>query len=568
MNQTARQSDTADLPLTKLKGVGPRVAERLSHLGINTVQDLLFHLPLRYEDRTRITPIGSLRPGDTAVIQGKVQLTEVKFGKRRMLLSRIGDGTGMIGLRFFHFNAQQQQNLARGVTVRCYGEVRVGQQMLEIAHPEYQRVDPDSIPEVQPHLTAIYPVTEGLHQLSLRKLTDQVLDLLTQDRLVLPDLLPADLIRQADQPELKAALLYIHRPPPDAPLDVLSEGRHVMQQRLALEELLAHTLSLRKLRHRSQQQQAPVLKGAGALINNFITALPYTLTGAQQRVVSEIEHDIHQPVPMQRLVQGDVGSGKTVVAAMAVLHAVEAKLQAAVMAPTEILAEQHFRNFSDWLTPLGIHVAWLSGKLKAAARRKALASIAAGEAQVIVGTHALFQEQVEFDRLGLIVVDEQHRFGVHQRLSLREKGAQNGQHPHQLIMTATPIPRTLAMTVYADLDCSVIDELPPGRKPVETVVLPDQRRDDVVQRVEHACREGRQVYWVCTLIEESEALQCQAAEDAARELAEVLSEFRVGLVHGRMKADQKEQTMAAFKNGELDLLVATTVIEVGVDVPN
>jgi len=568
MSPVAENSRTDDLSLTRLKGVGPKVAERLQKIGIHNIQDLLFHLPLRYEDRTRIVPIGSLRLGETAVVQGKVLLTEIKFARRRMLVSRISDGTGSIGLRFFHFNAQQQQALTRGATIRCYGEVRTGKQMLELVHPEYQIVEAESVPEVQEHLTSIYPTTEGLHQLSLRNLTEQVIDLLRDNTLKLDEFLPDDIQDGLGYTSLRDSLLYVHRPPPDAPLDILAEGGHISQRRLAFEELLAHTLSLRKLRHRAQQHAAPVLTGNDELVTAFKQGLPFELTKAQQRVVDEIETDLHKPMPMQRLVQGDVGSGKTVVAALAALRAVESGYQAALMAPTEILAEQHFRNFSDWLEPLGIEVAWLSGKLKTKPRRETLEAIDLGKARVIVGTHALFQEGVNFSELGLIIVDEQHRFGVHQRMSLREKGANDGQYPHQLIMTATPIPRTLSMTVYADLDCSVIDELPPGRKPVETVVLPDNRREDVVQRVEHVCRDGRQVYWVCTLIEESEKLQCQAAEDTATLLTEALGDIRVGLVHGRMKPEQKELVMRHFKNGEIDLLVATTVIEVGVDVPN
>jgi len=512
--------------------------------------------------------MGTLRAGDSAVVQGKILLTEIKFARRRMLLSRISDGTGSIGLRFFHFNAQQQQSLVRGATLRCYGEVRVGKQMLELVHPEYQLVEAESAPEVQEHLTAIYPTTEGLHQLGIRKLMTQVIERLQQNRLRLDEYLPEQIQQQQGFTSLRDALLYVHCPPPDAPLDIMAEGGHIYQQRLAFEELLAHTLSLRKLRHRAQQHAAPVLQGDGRLLNVFKQNLPFELTAAQQRVVDEIETDLRKAMPMQRLVQGDVGSGKTVVAALAALRAVESGYQAAIMAPTEILTEQHYRNFVSWLEPLGIEVAWLSGKLKTKPRRETLDAIHVGRARVIVGTHALFQEGVNFSELGLIIVDEQHRFGVHQRMSLREKGANNGQYPHQLIMTATPIPRTLSMTVYADLDCSVIDELPPGRKPIETVVIPDNRREDVVQRVEHACREGRQVYWVCTLIEESETLQCQAAEDTAKLLAEALAEVRVGLVHGRMKPEQKERVMRHFKSGDIDLLVATTVIEVGVDVAN
>ena len=572
MNDFAQGGHENNLPVTSLKGVGPKVAERLGRLDIHSVEDLLFHLPYRYEDRTRISPIGALRPGNEVVIEGKIELTEIKFARRRMLLSRLSDGTGFITLRFFHFNARQQAALARGVTLRCYGEVRLSSMGLEMTHPEYQYIDSDKPVDVEQTLTPVYSTTEGLHQLSMRNLTEQALAKLQSNELTLNELVPADVWQPsgspAPLPSLSDAIHFLHRPPPSVDLSSLAEGEHPMQQRLIQEELLAHTLSLRQLRNRMRKHQALALQSNGNLSEKFLHNLEFQLTGAQQQVIGEVEKDLQAAVPMQRLVQGDVGSGKTIVALMAVLHAVESGYQAAVMAPTEILAEQHFRNFEQWLTPLGIKLAWLSGKLKASERKQALQKLSEGEARVAVGTHALFQEEVKFRHLALVVVDEQHRFGVHQRLALREKGKHNGYYPHQLIMTATPIPRTLSMAVYADLDCSVIDELPPGRKPVETVVIPDNRRDDVVARVHRACQEGRQVYWVCTLIEESEVLQCQAAEDTATALAEALPEVRVGLVHGRLKSDAKEKVMQAFKQGEIDLLVATTVIEVGVDVPN
>lgn len=556
------------MPVTALKGVGPKVAERLARLDIHTVEELLFHLPLRYEDRTHVTPIGALQAGSEAVIVGKVELTEIRFGRRRMLLSRLSDGTGFITLRFFHFNARQQQALERGVELRCFGEVRRGKVGLEMTHPEYRQVDIDERVIDEASLTPIYPTTEGLHQLSLRNLTDQALQRLQSNQLHLQELIPAAMRDDSELPSLRDSLLFLHRPPPEVSLESLTAPDHPMRQRLAFEELLAHTLSLRQLRNRVRRHQAPALRQQGRLSSRFLAALEFDLTAAQQRVIAEIETDLSQASPMQRLVQGDVGAGKTVVAAVAVLNAVEAGYQAAVMAPTELLAEQHYRNFRQWLTPLGVEVAWLSGKLKAAERRTALQALISGSARVVIGTHALFQDEVVFQKLALVIVDEQHRFGVHQRLSLHEKGRQDGLYPHQLIMTATPIPRTLSMAVYADLDCSVIDELPPGRQPVDTVVVPGTRRDEVVARVHRACRENKQVYWVCTLIEESELLQCQAAEDTAAVLTEALVDVRVGLVHGRMKSEAKDVVMQAFKSGEIDLLVATTVIEVGVDVPN
>ncbi len=558
----------ARLPVTSLKGVGPRMAERLERLGIRTAQDLLFHLPLRYQDRTRVVPIGCLRPGDQAVVEGEILLTEVKMGRRRMLLTRLADGSGSLTLRFFHFTAAQQQALARGTRVRCFGEVRRGGATLEMVHPEY-RLAPEGAPvPVEEHLTPIYPATEGLQQISLRNLIGQLLERLVAEPRLLRDWLVPELFADRPPLELAEAIELVHRPPPDASVQLLEEGRHPAQQRLAFEELLAHQLSMRRLRALLDHKQAPVLDPPGSLARELLGSLPFGLTGAQQRVVAEIAADLRKSHPMQRLVQGDVGSGKTVVAALAALRAVEAGYQAAVMAPTELLAEQHCHSFSRWLEPLGIRVAWLAGKLKGKGRREMLAALAEGQAAVAVGTHALFQGEVGFARLGLVIIDEQHRFGVHQRLALRDKGVQEGLYPHQLIMTATPIPRTLAMTAYADLDVSVIDELPPGRTPVETVVVPDSRREAVIERVRLACRDGRQAYWVCTLIEESELLQCEAAEATAALLAELLAELRVALVHGRMKGAEKERVMAAFKAGEVDLLVATTVIEVGVDVPN
>ncbi|RRQ22097.1 ATP-dependent DNA helicase RecG [Thiohalobacter thiocyanaticus] len=569
MDARTQTDETLDrVPVTALKGVGPRLAEKLARLNIATVQDALFHLPLRYEDRTRVVPIGALQPGGRAVIEGEIGHTEIKFARRRMLLVHLADGTGALVLRFFHFNAAQQAALARGSRIRCFGEVRSGPTRLEMVHPEYRRVDVDEpVPEAET-LTPIYPATEGVHQLGLRSLTDQALAWLEAHPDSLPDWLADSGIEPDGLPGLRAAIQLVHRPPPDVDLAALEAGEHPAQRRLVLEELVAHHLSLRVLRWRAQSQQAPVLRGDGRLRRALREQLAFPLTGAQERVVAEIEADVARAHPMLRLVQGDVGSGKTVVAALAALAAVESGMQVALMAPTELLAEQHLRNFADWLTPLGVELAWLSGRTKGAARRTLLEQIRSGAARVVIGTHALFQEEVEFHRLGLVIIDEQHRFGVHQRLALRDKGGQEARLPHQLTLTATPIPRTLAMAVYADLDTSVIDELPPGRKPVTTVVIPDSRRPEVVERVRRACAEGRQAYWVCTLIEESESLQCQAAEEAAAELREALPELRVGLVHGRLKSNEKAAIMAQFKQGGLDLLVATTVIEVGVDVPN
>ncbi len=558
----------ADASLTALRGVGPSVAAKLARVGVENVQDLLFHLPMRYEDRTRVVPIGSLRPGEHAVVEATVELVEVVFRRRRTLLVRVADGTGALTLRFFHFSNAQKDGLARGATLHIYGEARPGRQSLEMVHPEYRVVRVGDTGATADALTPVYPSTEGVHQARWRTLTDQAFAALKSGAVVLPEFLPDTILERLELPDLHAALAYVHRPPPDAELDALAAGTHPAQRRLAFEELLAHNLSLRLMRERTAENRAPVLNAAGKLVSAFVESLPFELTGAQRRVLDEIFADLKRNRPMMRLVQGDVGSGKTVVAAAAALRAVECGCQAVLMAPTELLAEQHFRNFERWLAPLEVEPTFFAGRVKGRARTAQLERMASGDAPIVIGTHALFQEEVSFPRLALVIVDEQHRFGVHQRLALREKGREAGWQPHQLIMTATPIPRTLAMSAYADLDGSVIDELPPGRAEVRTVVVPESRRDEVVARVHAACGDGRQAYWVCPLIEESDTLAAQAAEDTATRLAAALPELRIGLVHGRLKPDKRERVMAEFKAGALDLLVATTVIEVGVDVPN
>lgn len=553
------------IAITELKGVAAKMAEKLHKLGINTVQDLLFHLPLRYEDRTRIYPIASLTPGSYGTIEAEIQSSQIINGRKRMLICNVRDDSGTMTLRFFNFSAAQRNAMQQGLTIRAYGEVRRGNHQAEIIHPDYKILKGDEPPNLSETLTPIYPTTEGLKQASWMKLTEQALNLLQEDGL--QELLPEAL--RPNQQSLAQAVRTLHRPPADVDIYRLEQGQHPAQQRLVQEELLAHNLSMLKLRERSNHDKAVPLPATDALLNPFLAALPFKPTGAQQRVVADIGRDIEKPQPMMRLVQGDVGSGKTLVAAMAALQAIENGYQVAMMAPTELLAEQHAINFSQWLEPLGLKVGWLAGKLKGKARAQSLEDIASGSAHMVIGTHAIFQEQVQFHKLALIIIDEQHRFGVHQRLGLREKGISQGFHPHQLIMTATPIPRTLAMTAYADLDTSIIDELPPGRTPVTTVAISDSRRQEVIDRVRQAAlNDGRQAYWVCTLIEESEVLECQAAEDTCEELRAALPELSIGLVHGRMKSAEKQQVMDSFKRGELKLLVATTVIEVGVDVPN
>jgi len=541
------------------------MAERLAKLGIHTVQDLLFHLPLRYEDRTQIYPIASLYPGSYGTIEAVIQSSQIIQGRKRMLTCTVRDDTGSLTLRFFNFSVAQKNGLENGLTIRAYGEIRRGKHQAEIIHPEYKLVQTSSDLALSDTLTPVYPTTEGLKQASWIKLTEQALTLLEDGGL--PELIPPGL--QPNNLSLKEALQLLHRPHTGVALFELEQGTHPAQQRLIQEELLAHNLSMLKLRQRSNRDKAVLMPASGQLLNPFLKSLPFKPTGAQQRVGADISTDLEKPFPMMRLVQGDVGSGKTLVAALAALQAIENGYQVAMMAPTELLAEQHAENFTQWFEPLGLKVGWLAGKLKGKARTQSLMDIESGEANMVIGTHAIFQDKVAFNKLALIIIDEQHRFGVHQRLGLREKGIAQGFHPHQLIMTATPIPRTLAMTAYADLDTSVIDELPPGRTPVATVAVSDSRRNEVIERVRQAAiNDGRQAYWVCTLIEESEVLECQAAEDTAEELRLMLTELKVGLVHGRMKSAEKQAIMAEFKAGNLNLLVATTVIEVGVDVPN
>jgi ATP-dependent DNA helicase RecG len=553
-------------PVTTLRGVGTALAERLARLGITQVQDLLFLLPTRYEDRTHVTALGSLTPGAHAVVEGEIQLTEVTYRRRRQLLCRISDGSGFLTLRFFHFTAAQQHALMRGLRLRCYGEVRRGPLGLEIVHPEYRRVnaEPEALEEA---LTPMYPATEGLTQPRLRMLIGQALGELGGN-LSVRDWLPPEVQRSLNLPALRDALELLHRPPRDQDHTQLLTGHHPAQRRLAFEELLAHQLSLRLRKLRTEADPGLPLNDPSDLAARLLAALPFQLTAAQQRARAEIDADLTGRHPMLRLLQGDVGCGKTVVAALAAARAVGSGQQVALMAPTELLAEQHWRNLSGWFKPLGLPVALLTGSQPARTRRSAEEAIASGEIQIIVGTHALFQKGINFAKLALIIVDEQHRFGVQQRMTLQEKGRAAGLMPHQLIMTATPIPRTLAMTAYADLDISVIDELPPGRTPVVTVVMADTRRHEVVQRILVACRSGRQAYWVCPLIDESEELRYQAAEETAIALREALPELKVELVHGRQPAAQKEAAMAAFKANRVQLLVATTVIEVGVDVAN
>jgi ATP-dependent DNA helicase RecG len=567
------RTSLANLAIVHLKGVGAKTAALLEKLGLHSVQDILFHLPLRYEDRTRVCPIADTWPAQQVSVQGVVQSSEITFGKRRSWVVVLRDGSGSITLRFFHFSAAQKNAVEPGVVLRCFGEIKRGMRGVEMLHPEYKVIKEEAGPDLAETLTPIYPTTEGLKQGSWRTLTEQAL---LELRRAAPEEYLAPLFAlQGNHAghwqawSLSDALFYLHRPPPDASLQLLELGQHPAQQRLIFEELVAQQLSMLQIRSQSRGQAARAIGADPMFTRQLLASLPFSPTAAQQRVLADIQRDLAKPEPMLRLVQGDVGSGKTLVAALSALPVIHAGLQVALMAPTELLAEQHAATFRRWLEPLGIQIAWLGGKTKGKARDAELEAIANGQAQLVIGTHALFQQQVQFAALALAIIDEQHRFGVHQRLELRAKGAAQGFAPHQLVMTATPIPRTLAMTAYADLDTSIIDELPPGRTPVTTVAVPDTRRAEVVSRVRQVVLEqGRQAYWVCTLIDESDALQCQAAEIAAAELTAALPELNIGLVHGRLKSSEKQAVMQAFASNELQLLVATTVIEVGVDVPN
>jgi len=547
-------------PINTLRGVGPKLGQRLGELGMSTIESLLFHFPIRYQDRTRLTPIGALQDGVEAVISGHIRAASVIPGKRRALVVKIDDGTGLLTLRFFHFRHSQYQQMKIGCELSAFGLARRSAGVAEIIHPEYRLGSAEQLLDAT--LTPIYPTVEGIGQSIWRSLTDQALTVLKRYP-------PQDLLSgiSSETYSIADAITYLHRPPAGATRDAIRAWRHPAQLRLAKEELLAHQLSMHDIRAQEQAFNAPKISGTNDPQQRLLGALPFQPTNAQQRVLGEIAQDLAKNTPMLRLVQGDVGSGKTLVAALAALAAIGGGYQVALMAPTELLAEQHLRNFKDWFEPLGIEIAWLSGKVKTKARRETLAAIANGDAQLVVGTHALFQEHVVFSRLALVIIDEQHRFGVHQRLALTQKG-EHASMPHQLVLTATPIPRTLSMLAYADLDCSVIDELPPGRKPVTTSLLDNQRRGALIERVSKACREGKQAYWVCTIIEESEALDARPAETTANQLREQLPDIAIGLIHGRLSSSEKEQVMAEFKAGDIALLVATTVIEVGVDVPN
>ena len=586
---------TAAVPRSdaSLSGLSRSTLARLAKLGVASRFDLVLHLPLRYDDETRIYAISEAPPGQSVLVEGEVMESDIKYRPRRQLICHIADGSGVLTLRFFNFYGSQVKQLSAGVRLRAFGEIRHGFFGAEMAHPRYRLVTKNA--PVSQALTPVYPTTAGLGQDALRRL---IANAVANSDLV--DTLPPAVTAPLGLPGFRESVLLLHNPPPAADRGELQERRHPAWRRIKFDELLAQQLSMRVHHRRRRASGAPALRATGKLTGEFLAGLPFALTRAQQRVLEDIRNDLTQPYPMQRLLQGDVGSGKTVIAALAALQCIENGYQVAVMAPTEILAEQHFRKFAGWLQGLGIACAWLAGSLRSKEKRAALASVESGACMLAVGTHALFQEEVRFKNLALAIVDEQHRFGVHQRLALRMKGTQErrGAQPHQLMMSATPIPRTLAMSYYADLDVSVIDELPPGRSPVATRLISEARREEVIQRVRDACVAGSQAYWVCPLIEDPdavehsgetaaagthstsrrkpqastrgrvEALQLQTVIDTHERLTRTFPELKVGLIHGRMKGEEKAAIMRAFEKGEIKLLVATTVIEVGVDVPN
>ncbi len=549
-------------PRSSLAGLSNSTLTRLGKLGIASKFDLVLHLPLRYDDETQLYPINEAPAGHPVLVEGKVVECDIKYRPRRQLVCHIEDGSGVLTMRFFNFYTSQLKQLAAGARVRAFGEIRHGFFGAEMVHPRYRVVHGD-LP-VSQSLTPVYPTTAGLPQDVLRRLIGRALA--DSD---LTDTLPDPVLAALKLPQFGKAVRFLHNPPPAATQADLVERRHPAWRRVKFDELLAQQLSMRLHYRRRKAAGAPALRVRGTLTRTLLGRLPFELTRAQHKALAQIRSDLAQPYPMQRLLQGDVGSGKTVVAALAALQCVENGCQVAVMAPTEILAEQHHHNFAAWLAGLGVDVTWVAGSLRRKEKQQALAKVAAGEAMIAVGTHALFQEGVQFHNLALAIIDEQHRFGVHQRLALRMKGTQpnRGAQPHQLMMSATPIPRTLAMSYYADLDVSVIDELPPGRTPVATRLVAEMRRDEVIRRIRDACVAGSQAYWVCPLIEESEALQLKTAIETHERLLRTFPELKVGLVHGRLKSEEKARVMQAFENGAIQLLVATTVIEVGVDVP-
>ena len=551
-------------PIQNIRGVGPKIADTLSNLGIYQVEDAVFHLPYKYEDRTNLTPIGDAPYETPLLVEGEIVKSTVVFRGRRMLITEIFDGTGRLTMRMFHFAFAQHKNLKEGHRIRCFGTIRHGPKGKEMIHPQYQVFSKDEEVEIEDHLTPIYPSTSNLQQGRLRKLIQGSIIYCQKNNLLKENWETED---EGGFKDLLSALTFIHNPPTETSLELLSSGQHPAQRKLIKEELVAHILCSGMLKRETELRKSPLMQSASRQENLLLGSLGFELTNAQTRVWDEIKQDFEKETPMRRLLQGDVGSGKTVIAALATLQASDNSLQTAFMCPTEILAEQHYENMTQWFTNLGIKVDLLLGSTKAKDRKRILSDLQSGETQVLLGTHALFQKDVIFKAVGLTIIDEQHRFGVHQRFTLLEKGGDKEKSPHQLIMTATPIPRTLSMTVYGALDTSIIDELPPGRRPVETTSRPNSMRSKVIKRIEEVCLDGQRVYWVCTLIEDSDELEAQAAEELFKEISKEVPKVKTGLVHGRLKKEEKDKVINRFRKGDIQLLVCTTVIEVGVDVP-
>ena len=551
-------------PIQNIRGVGPKIADTLSNLGIYQVEDAVFHLPYKYEDRTNLTPIGDAPYETPLLVEGEIVKSTVVFRGRRMLITEIFDGTGRLTMRMFHFAFAQHKNLKEGHRIRCFGTIRHGPKGKEMIHPQYQVFSKDEEVEIEDHLTPIYPSTSNLQQGRLRKLIQGSIIYCQKNNLLKENWETED---EGGFKDLLSALTFIHNPPTETSLELLSSGQHPAQRKLIKEELVAHILCSGMLKRETELRKSPLMQSASRQENLLLGSLGFELTNAQTRVWDEIKQDFEKETPMRRLLQGDVGSGKTVIAALATLQASHNSLQTAFMCPTEILAEQHYENMTQWFTDLGIKVDLLLGSTKAKDRKRILSDLQSGKTQVLLGTHALFQKDVIFKSVGLTIIDEQHRFGVHQRFTLLEKGGDKEKSPHQLIMTATPIPRTLSMTVYGALDTSIIDELPPGRRPVETTSRPNSMRSKVIKRIEEVCLDGQRVYWVCTLIEDSDELEAQAAEELFKEISKEVPKVKTGLVHGRLKKEEKDKVINRFRKGDIQLLVCTTVIEVGVDVP-
>ena len=554
--------------LLDLKGIGKKGLEKLNKIGIKTTEDLLFHLPIRYQDKTKFTKISELEPGKKYYIEGVVERSNVVFYKTRMFLVKISDPTGFIQLRFFYFNKSQMKNFSLGRKIRIYGELRLANKVKEMIHPECDFIDEKNAPELDQFLTPVYPITEGLHQKSIRNFIKQTLLLLKNKKIFFPEILPKKILDRFNLIDINTALLNIHNPNKNISYEELLGSENINKKRLIFEELLAHQLIFKRIRALNKRLSSFALNNNEKPLKQLISQLPFVPTKSQLKVMKEIIQDMQKNTPMMRLVQGDVGSGKTLVALFGALHAISNGYQVAFMAPTEILSEQHFQSIKLMLKGFDINIAILYSGIKAKEKEMIIEDIRLGNTDLIIGTHALIQNQISFANLALVIIDEQHKFGVHQRMTLTSKGKKTDTFPHQLILTATPIPRTLAMSLYGNLDYSIIDEMPKGRQDIDTIALPEERRSEVLKKISAKCKDGDQVYWVCPLINESEVLECKAAINTYEELKTELKDINIGLIHGKMKMQEKEKVMSDFRFKKIDLLVSTTIIEVGLDVPN